>query len=169
MTIVKLDGEIKLAKYCQWDGYPKGQGAKVAEFIQSKMNVRKFNKAIRSLEIKTPEEIEDMWVECGAERGSDVASFDVSDKVKEKYPAFQRDMGGEILEEIQEGRVTAISEPDVSFLEDSLFCEWAYEIDMDKKKLTVHHGWKERKHDVIPFKDIKAGFQKVIDDYENLD
>ena len=37
LIIVKLKGEVKVSQYCQWDGYPTGQGADLAKFIQNKL------------------------------------------------------------------------------------------------------------------------------------
>jgi hypothetical protein len=36
---VKIDGELKVAQYGQWDGYLTGQGVNIADFIHNKMDV----------------------------------------------------------------------------------------------------------------------------------
>lgn len=35
ITFVRMNGETKVAQYCQWDGYPTGQGAIVMEIIRT--------------------------------------------------------------------------------------------------------------------------------------
>lgn len=50
LTCVVVDGEMKVAQYGQWDGYPEGQGATCCEFIQeTDMIVPDLNTSGRSV------------------------------------------------------------------------------------------------------------------------
>jgi len=44
---VKIDGEIKVAQYGQWDGYPTGQGATIAEFLHNGMKKKVFEEKLK--------------------------------------------------------------------------------------------------------------------------
>ena len=43
---VKSGGELKVAQYGQWDGYPTGQGIGIANFLHGIMDVEKFRVAL---------------------------------------------------------------------------------------------------------------------------
>jgi hypothetical protein len=167
LTIVKLNGMVKLSKYCQWDGYPngQGQGQTVLAFIRDTLDLDKFKKAVDALSYVTQKQIDERWVECGAEPNTSLVNMEVSQKMSEKYPQLQRDMGATILEEVQNGNVTEVEEPDTSFLEDTLFCEWAYELDLDEEVLYVYNG-KTKPSYAIAFDNIELGFERVVNDYE---
>ena len=36
LTCVMYNGEYRVAQYCQWDGYPSGQGAIALNFLSDK-------------------------------------------------------------------------------------------------------------------------------------
>ncbi|MGI9568837.1 MAG: hypothetical protein ACR2PH_03660, partial [Desulfobulbia bacterium] len=55
-----------------------------------------------------------------------------------------RDMGAEILKHIMENEGVKVQNS-VSFAGDSLFCEWAYLIDLDNDKLEVYVGFNRGK------------------------
>jgi hypothetical protein len=123
LTLVKLNNRIKVAQYGQWDGYPCGQGATIAEFIQKKMNLKKLKTAIRNCSF---------------------ASKSTEKKIDRKYhrtgklnPEFSRDTGAEILEMIQDKGVRRLVNC-AKFGNDGLFCEWAYLVNLDKKEVEVH-------------------------------
>jgi hypothetical protein len=97
LTIVKVDGIVKVAQYGQWDGYPKGQGVTIANFLQKKMDLRKFKKELRALTFITPKEAKARWIEAGAEPDSDWVNMDVSTKHRELYPWLSRDTGAGVL------------------------------------------------------------------------
>jgi hypothetical protein len=140
LTIVYSDGEYKVAKYCQWDGYPQGQGTTILNFLREGFDKDKLTVEVAKLREATEEEVQAAWVECGAEPGSEFVSMAVGDKMKENYPYWNRDMGGEIIEWIQEGKISAVQN-DLNFAADSLFCEWAYVLDLDKNLLEVFEGF----------------------------
>ena len=39
LTCVFVNGEYKVAQYCQWDGYPSGQGLTILNFLLGKPTV----------------------------------------------------------------------------------------------------------------------------------
>ncbi len=140
LTIVVSNGEYKLAQYAQWDGYPTGQGSEICDFIQNKMDKAKFKKAIDSLKEIKPKELKALWVKFGAKEDSDLVSFEVADKFKAAMPEFSRDTGSKILGLIQDGKVKQVNN-DLEFAGDSLFCEFAYVLDLDNDILEVYKGF----------------------------
>lgn len=160
LTIVKVGGKTKIAQYGQWDGYPTGQGRTIAEFIHGKMDLKKFKQRVAGLKKVTKKALKDAWVSCGADPNSDLVSMAVSDKFRDSYPQWSRETGADILELVQDGTVETEEltkdfklitnrksgyqvthvQNDLAFLKDGLFCEYAYEINLDKKTVKVYVG-----------------------------
>lgn len=132
-------GEYKIAQYGQWDGYPSGQGSEVCNFLQTKMDLNKFKQAVGECKFLTDKEISERWIECGASPDSDFVSMDISSKFKQTYPALSRDAGATVLEMVQNG--ARHLKNSVDFAADSLFCEWAYVVDLDNEVLEVYKGF----------------------------
>jgi len=159
LTCVAIDGELKVAQYGQWDGYLKGQGETVINFIR-KMNVKKFAEAVRECRFVSEAVIKKTWTDCGAD-DSGMVNMDISDKHRNLYPAFSRDTCAGILGLIYDGKEkrsvrtekgewknkTFTHKPvrelddQRSFASDSLFCEWAYVVDMDNEMLEIYQGF----------------------------
>lgn len=143
LTIVKSKGKVKLAQYGQWDGYPMGQGKVIANFIQNEMNLKEFKKYIDALSWASKKEVKEAWEDCGANPSSDFVDFDTAETFSAIYPQFSRDTGAEILGLIQTGFYPKVVNS-LNFLKDSLFCEYAYELNLDNKTVTVY-AWGKTK------------------------
>jgi hypothetical protein len=163
LTIVKSEGKIKVAQYGQWDHYPTGQGKTVARFIQNELDFKKFKKKVDALQEASEELVMHTWVDCGANPDSDTVSFDVSDYHAVIYPEFSRDTGAEILGLIQDAHVTHVFN-EYEFLKDTVFCEYAYLIDLDKKTVSVYAG-STRPIKKYAFKDFT---EQAMDELENF-
>lgn len=144
LTVVVSNGEVKVAKYCQWDGYPSGQGVTALHFLREEMD-DSFKSKIDACSWIDEAEHKKMWVDCGADPDSDLVSIEVSEKFKKLYPHLQRDMGADILEEIQDSENGLKLQNSISFAGDSLFCEWGYVIDLDNKTFEVYEGFNKQK------------------------
>jgi hypothetical protein len=140
VTIVIKDGEYMLGQYCQWDGYPEGQGATVLDFLKNKMDRKKFEAQLENARFGTDEELHALWVELGAD-DSGLVSMDISDEFKKKHPQLHRDMGATVLEFIQNADSEVLLANQVDFAKDGLFCEWTYVIDLDNNALEVYGGY----------------------------
>lgn len=126
LTMIISNGETKVAQYGQWDGYPEGQGATVLEFLKS-CDIDLFRNKVNSLR----------WI-TEAEAGR----LNSADNWSGDYPYLSRDTGAQILNAIQYGEIRkreSVISCEVEFLvdssdfvNDSLFCEWAYVVDLDK-------------------------------------
>jgi len=177
LTIVKLDGAVKVAQYGQFDGYPTGQGTKVANFIQEHLKTNNgldyFKEKVAGLTWVDDTEIEKTWIACGAKKGDDSVTFEISDIHDKKYPEFSRNTGAKILDLILTGEVKQVHSK-LDFLNDSLFCEWAYELDLDLKVVNIYRGFQKIEGTknygpckiirTIPFKDYKPKLLKAVEE-----
>jgi len=143
LIAVQLDGEYKVAQYGQWDGYLDGQGKKVLNFLRE-MDRPKFESALRKCSFM------------------DELDKDITNKLlqnprydwTEEYPHLSRDIGAEILKKVQESEGLKLKNS-ISFAADSLFCEYAYVIDLDKNTFEIYEGFnKESLSEGERFKDV---------------
>jgi hypothetical protein len=133
--------QYKVAQYGQWDGYPDGQGSKILSFLKEEYNKEQFQTNINQLTYITDEESKQRWIDCGADPDSTFVNMEVSNRFKTLYPENSRDAGGQILSIVQNANQPLKLENSIRFAEDSLFCEWAYVIDLDKNELEVFKGF----------------------------
>ncbi len=131
LTMVVVDQELVICQYGQWDGYPTGQGITVADFIRSlgtSGKLESFADACRNLHHATAEEIDALGPDW-----------------KEIAPQYSRNMGAEVLKSVAEGKTKSVFlMPD--FVNESLFCEYAYLLDLDAQKLEIYQGFQKEQH-----------------------
>lgn len=147
VTRVLVDGEFRISQYCQWDGYPEGQGQTIVEFLRAyKHDMDDFKDKLRHLQTMTDEELDELWKSVGKDAdgaaGGGFVTVDTGNRMKEKYPHLTRDCGAEILELVAKGEADAVS-LDQNFHLDGLFCEWCYVLDLDNDRLEVYKGFFE--------------------------
>lgn len=145
LTMVICDGETKVAQYGQWDHYPEGNGITCLEFLQKGI-LDKFREKLKRCRFTTNEdetEIENFLKSIGSENGW--VNSSQSKKYNQKYPYFSRDHGSDILNVILESDDTEILlKNSMNFASDSLFCEYAYVIDLDKNTFEVFEGFNQK-------------------------
>lgn len=146
LTVVVLDGEYKVAQYGQWDGYPSGQGETVCKFIRGELGGRSelqiFKTSVKNCRFLTDEQVKEKWVEAGANPNDEFVNGDVSGKFKALNPMLSRDTGAEALFWIKNGATDL--HDSIDFAADSLFCEFAYVVDLDNETLEVYKGFNKR-------------------------
>lgn len=134
LIAVYCDGEYKVAQYGQWDGYPEGQGVDVLAFCQKisdPYNRNEFREKVRKCRWITEGEIE--------KRNEQIREGEIKDWTKE-WPELSRDTGADILNMVMDGDGLVLGN-DIDFAANSLFCEWAYVIDLDKGTFEVYSGF----------------------------
>lgn len=141
LTCVVKGGKYVVAKYCQWDGYPSGQGRTILAFLRDEIDLAKFEAQLDKCRFIEEAELDACLAEAGI--GLDGwAGVEQSRAYAEKYPTLERGMGGEILEYIQAFEGDEIKLVDsIDFAKDGLFCEWCYVVDLDNDVLEVHQGF----------------------------
>ena len=85
-----------------------------------------------------------------------------ADKFFGKYPQFSRDTGSGILNLIADADNGMKLRDDYNFAADSLFCEWAYVIDLDKNTFEIYKGFNQ-----TPLEANERFFGMVCERYAN--
>lgn len=133
LIAVQLDGQYRIAQYGQWDGYPSGQGDTVIEFLKN-WDRPVFEMKLRESSFMTPAEMEALDAKIKIEK------IDWT----ERFPALTRDTGAKILQIVQDSAPGIKLKNGIDFAGDSLFCEFAYIIDLDKNALEVFVGFNHK-------------------------
>jgi hypothetical protein len=132
------DGVTKLAQYGQWDGYPSGQGVEVLSFIRSKQRLAKLSKALDRAVFLTQAQLDSEYKKVGVT--GDFMSENQAVKFNKRFPLLSRDNSARVLSMmIDMDKPELVNEE--MFAGDSLFCEWAYVIDFDKRVFEVYKGF----------------------------
>jgi len=147
LTMVVHKFETKVAQYGQWDGYPSGNGLKVLDFLR-KHKMITFKEKLSNVRFVTDEdrkEIDNYLKSIGSKDGW--INMDQARKYHERYPYLSRDIGADILDMIYNyaGDEKMMINDETKFASDSLFCEWAYLINLDTNELEVYEGFNKRK------------------------
>lgn len=141
LIAVFCNGEYKVAQYGQWDGYPEGQGTGVLSFLH-KMDEQRFRNQLQLTSWTSNEELNALKAKFMKGKGAKLFTASVSDSFAAMFPEFSRDTGSDILEYVYTSEFPVIKlHNDITFAADSLFCEWAYVIDMDKRTFEVYVGF----------------------------
>lgn len=140
LTMVIKNSEVKVAQYGQWDGYPSGQGVTALEFLRDKSNRDALNKALDKVEWLSEDDVSAFLLSIGCTDGW--MNGYQSSQLHARYPFVSRDHGAGILQLIAESEAPKILLRDGSdFAADSLMCEWAYVVDLDRDTLEVYTGF----------------------------
>lgn len=140
LTCVVADGAYKIAQYNQYDAYPDGQGLTALDFcvehLATPKGRRDFAEKLKRVRFVTEEETKRI------------------ETLPDNDPFvfyLNRNHGAKILDMVRTAGPRARSEADdkilladsSAFAADSLFCEWAYVIDLDQKSFEVYKGFNE--------------------------
>jgi hypothetical protein len=138
------DGKIKLAKYNQWDGYLDGQGKDLAEFIENDLvsieNLILNLNRVKLLSAENDAELIDSIYNIMNSKSDEYKKLD--------YPLITRDTN--IRDQLQAINIGVFELPTVdnsSFKNDGLFCEYAYELNLDDFTIKVFESRKNAKGD----------------------
>ena len=142
LTAAYLGGKYKIAQYGQWDGYPEGQGIGTLHFVRDKMNETLFREKLKYVSFIEPQELTDLWKQYGADADGMVSMKD-ADRMKEDFPQFSRDTGSDIFGIVQNSPSGIKLQDSLCFVADSLFCEWAWVIDLDKRMFEAYQGFQK--------------------------
>lgn len=133
---VRIDGENKLF-YNHWDSYPTGLGRDLQKQINSmRLNwgmdeIRRRAKELRSVdEDSHPTEIE-------KRKYQQYADARVSSQSLDEWYVLLRNLQGDLVGTLEAG----VGIVNNGFIKDSLFCEWAYILDLDLEILEVYTGF----------------------------
>lgn len=136
LIAVQVDGQYKIAQYGQWDGCPSGQGLGVLGFARTIVEAaarQAFADKCRAANFIAEEDVD----RINAELKAGTASM----RAGGKYQQFSRDLGSDILSIVNKHEPGIPLKNRIDFAGDSLFCEWAYVIDLDKGTLEAFKGF----------------------------
>lgn len=167
LTVVKYNNDIKIAQYGQWDGYPEGQGRVIVDFLMGDGNVEKLKEKLGRVRFIDHEGQDKKFIESYNEKAPSFSSDpdNRSDEEKEWWDTFMtRDLGAEILKNVaNSNKEEIILNDSFDFGNDSLFCEYAYVVDLDQDLLYVYEGFQEKPHN----KGLWANLDKQESDEDN--
>ena len=147
LTMVISDKKIKVAQYGQWDGYPSGVGLGLLNLLSDKELFEKFKANLSKVRFVDDEGIDKDFIESYNKNASEYTnSLDKrTPEQKEWFENFiTRDLAEEVLKNIANSNLPEILLNDKSdFAGDSLFCEWAYVVDLDKNTFEVYEGFNQ--------------------------
>lgn len=126
LVCVYANKRFQAAQYGQFDGYPGGAGLEVLDFIRglNKKDLAAFKKKLKNVRLYSSEEFKEL---------------DLYDK-----EGYEQPSGSKVLESIfnSESEMHLINS--ASFAGDSLFCEWAYVLNLDNNTFSVYQGFVEK-------------------------
>lgn len=166
LILVYYNGAYHIAQYGQWDGYPSGQGLTVLRFCRDPTNLASLAAALAAALVyePTPAQLEAWDAEAaalqdeydaqveehygrraqqlanGADKGAWLDEVDTrpAKPMQRVCPSVSRETGAGVLALVAGARgerVPVVRE--VGFVADTLFCEWAYVVDLDEGVLEV--------------------------------
>jgi hypothetical protein len=148
-------GESEKIAYNHFDSYPDGKGLDVLRFVRG-ADLPYLRQQAEELKVvgdtpPTPEDVEALkpWTDLG-----------VSEQSTEDWYCLTRGMQGDLGETLNSGYMLDGSD----FPLDSLFCEWAYIVDLDQNVFEVYKGFQEN----LPTKGRWAGRPTAEEDAANF-
>lgn len=132
-------GERDLLTYFQFDGYPEVKGVQALDFARELTDTEIRDKVTKAAEAAViVDEREDPTTEqVKTLRAQGITPQQVS--TGSDWYAWLRDYQGDFMGCLFTGFIPANND----FINDSLFCEWAYVVNLDEDVLEVYRGFQE--------------------------
>ena len=146
LTIVQKNGEYRVAQYGQWDGYPEYTGLKILEFCKDHLSTvegrNMFSEKVLQCNYVSDETVE--HIIAGVKMMNNGYDENYKPYWAKIYPQFTRDTGWEILNLILNSEKGMILQNTIEFIKDSVWCEWAWVIDLDSDTFEAFRGFNNR-------------------------
>lgn len=137
----RVDGQDKIA-YRQFDSYPSGGGEDVAAFVRKHRRngvlFKNVVEKIRKIEVVN-EDVPPTREQIN--RFRKYADTNVSTGKLTEWYVLLRNLQGDLAGYADAGVILDASD----FLKESLFCEWAYIVNLDTNKLEVYEGFQKER------------------------
>ena len=137
LVAVVSGGKRRIAQYGQFDGYFTGAGDGVFDFVKNKMNFDVFKERVEALQFYTKKELDDFDKKMYINEPGTEEFF-------AGHPELIRSTSVDILDLVQDGSVTKVVDS-WSFGAESLFCEYAYVVNLDSKVVECYTGFNHKK------------------------
>ena len=142
LTCVFSNNQMRIAQYGQFDGYPDGAGFEICDFIH-RTNMDEFRSKVEKVTQVTEEKMNSINSQFESKDGW--MTLAESERYGKAYPEFYRNTGAGILDLVMNKGVTEVN-LDTDFVNDSLFCEYAYVINLDTNELEFYEGFQKQIH-----------------------
>lgn len=145
LVVAVVNEEVKVAQYGQFDGYFTGVGEDIASFIRNSLQdpevLNKFKMNLIHSTFVSSEYITSLQKECGVDITQEYVSFGdhAWNKFIELYPQFYRNTSSDVFELVL-NKPQALRDS-FTFGFDSLFCEYAYVLNLDNSTLEIYTGF----------------------------
>ena len=136
--VINEQGEVVVAQYGQWDGYPSGQGVNALNAIFYYLD--EIKQGIKRVYWISQDELDEIYASLPE---VNYLGTEDNDKFRTLYPNLTRDTCAKILNVIafSVGKVGLVD--DSEFEQDTLMCEGIYTLDLQQNKfISVYHGVK---------------------------
>lgn len=156
LIAVQKDNEYKFAQYGHWDGYPEGVGSDLLGVLQKITPEELAEKIKRCKPFNAPEYFADYGIPMTAfDENGDIDRRNLSAEEADKYTDIYNRYKPSEVDAYAIDAITSLAEAkdnvlgdfyyydSLKFAGDSLFCEWAYIIDLDKNTLEVYKGFNQ--------------------------
>lgn len=144
LTVVRQNGEERIAQYGQWDHYPAGQGLTALRFVRDPIKREMLRARVTELDTYTVNDFNEAWKKAGAG----------ADAIEKTHPELSRNTGAGILNLVASGLVTKVK-LDNDFAFDTLWCEGIVTVDFDTNTLSWTDGYPERRNSIVfPLDDL---------------
>lgn len=130
----RLESKDYLA-YNHFDSYPSGLGQEVIEQL-AQLNIEELPDAVRSLTLVTDDT---PIAKDAVERLKAYTELHVSEQSTEDWYCLLHGAQGNLVAYLE----IELMPDNAAFIRDSLFCEWAYIINLDSDKLEVWRGFQK--------------------------
>jgi hypothetical protein len=140
ITAFDEQGELKIAQYGQWDGYPSGQGVSVLAWLRMTTRINYDDKLLSPIlngmkrtKFGTDEEIENLYSKYPQ---MNYVGTEDEEYFSLHYPNLTRDTGADILGVVaySVGDVLLVDNSD--FANDELMCEGIYSVNFQSEYFT---------------------------------
>lgn len=145
---VHVNGKDKLT-YNQYDGYPTGMGKEVYEQICALIKQHGWDGVVKLATKLKQVNSNKVFTEKEKEKYGDL--WQQVDTGKNMY-ALLRGLQGDLGAMLERGIMTKDNE----FIKDSLFCEWAYILNVDEKTFEIYMGFQRSPSTNGRYKDLPA-------------
>jgi hypothetical protein len=148
LVAVMHNKEYKIAQYGQWDGYPSGQGADVLSFLSDPSSIDRLKDAlsrVRFLDLGGQDKAFMEEYNKNAPEWSNEPDNRTAEQKRWFEQYISRDIGSKILKRVAESsnKEKVVLKNNIGFAGDSLFCEYAYIVDLDKNTFEVFEGFNQ--------------------------
>jgi hypothetical protein len=138
--------------YNHSDSYPEGIGRQLISHYHS-LGARKIKTLIKKIKLINEDH---KFATSEIKELKPYADLSVGDQTLESAYCLLRETQGNMIATLESGYMIESS----SFLQDSLFCEWAYIFNLDTEMLEVYQGFQDEPHSKGRYSKLEAHHEK---------